>query len=111
MLTSWYSHKEYREQTAIEQWLHTALAVTGHNPDLAREILEWQGVLKGYGATYEHGTDSFHKLMDAARTSADQPDAADRLARLRAAALADEDGTALETERSAAIRPEQIVAG
>ncbi|MCW4354669.1 indolepyruvate oxidoreductase subunit beta family protein [Hoyosella sp. YIM 151337] len=85
-----------REQAAIETWIDTALAAANH--DLAREIIECQRVLKGYGATYEHGNNSFEKLMVAARSLGGAPDGAIRLARLRAAALADEDGSALAVQ-------------
>ncbi|HTU95117.1 MAG TPA: indolepyruvate oxidoreductase, partial [Solirubrobacteraceae bacterium] len=63
---------------------------------LASEIVQCQGVLKGYGATWAHGSESFTKLMAAARTLQGAPDAAERLAALRTAALADEDGAALD---------------
>ncbi|WP_084796053.1 indolepyruvate oxidoreductase subunit beta family protein [Pseudonocardia asaccharolytica] len=81
-----------REQAAIEQWLDVAAAA---EPDLACEILRCQGVLKGYGATYAHGNDSFAALLRAARALAGTPGAAATLAGLRAAALADEDGATL----------------
>lgn len=89
------SLRYHREQAAIEQWMAAALAVAPEDAELAREIVECQRVLKGYGATYEHGSDSFAKLMRAADTIAGQADAAARLARLRDAALADEDGATL----------------
>ncbi|MEU7767282.1 indolepyruvate oxidoreductase subunit beta family protein [Nocardia sp. NPDC049190] len=87
-----------REQAAIEEWMARALSVAAADADLACEIVECQRVLKGYGATYEHGSDSFAELMRAAEELAGKPDAVGRLARLRAAALADEDGRALATE-------------
>ncbi|MFJ9369985.1 indolepyruvate oxidoreductase subunit beta family protein [Nocardia sp. NPDC101769] len=87
-----------REQEAIDQWLHTAAAAAALDAEFAREILECQRVLKGYGATYEHGAESFGKLMHAALALADHTDAAARLAALRAAALADESGAALTAE-------------
>jgi indolepyruvate ferredoxin oxidoreductase beta subunit len=86
-----------REQKAIERWLDRAVAVADDN-DLAREIIECQGVLKGYGATHEHGSESFAALMGAADRLAGRTDGAERLADLRAAALADEDGAALQAE-------------
>jgi indolepyruvate ferredoxin oxidoreductase beta subunit len=85
-----------REQEAIEAWIEHALSVAQTDPRLAREIVECQRVLKGYGATYAHGDDSFAKLMASARSLHPSPDAAQRLAALRDAALADEDGAALE---------------
>jgi indolepyruvate ferredoxin oxidoreductase beta subunit len=84
-----------REQQAIDTWIEQALAAAGTDAELAREIVECQGVLKGYGATYAHGSDSFTKLMAAAKTLTAQDDPATRLAELRAAALADEDGAEL----------------
>jgi indolepyruvate ferredoxin oxidoreductase beta subunit len=94
-----------REQLAIETWIEQALTVATTDAELAREIVECQGVLKGYGATYAHGSDSFAKLMAAVPTLATRDDAAGELAGLRAAALADEHGTQLAAklaERAAA---------
>jgi len=90
-----------REQRAIEAWIGKALAVADDDPGLAREIIECQAVLKGYGSTLAHGSESFHKLMAAADSIAGSPGAASRLAELRAAALADEDGAALDAELAA----------
>ena len=81
-----------REQTAIDAWLDRAVAAAATDADLAREIVECQGVLKGYGATHHHGQESFGLLMEALDG---RVDTAAELARLRAAALADEDGGAL----------------
>jgi indolepyruvate ferredoxin oxidoreductase beta subunit len=90
-----------REQVAIDRWTDEALAVAAADPELAREILECQRVLKGYGATYAHGGESFTALMEAARSLRGAPDAAARLAELRSAALADEDGIALRAKLAA----------
>lgn len=87
-----------REQKAIEQWIEEALQTAASDPELAREILQCQGVLKGYGATWEHGVKSFTALMEAARRLPGTPDAAARLSALRDAALADEDGAHLELQ-------------
>ena len=86
-----------REQVAIDAWLDLAVETASFDYELACEIIECQQVLKGYGQTYEHGSESFGILMDAARSVAGGGDAAGRLARLRSAALEDEDGTALRT--------------
>ncbi|HVW17289.1 MAG TPA: indolepyruvate oxidoreductase subunit beta family protein [Solirubrobacteraceae bacterium] len=90
-----------REQAAIEAWLEQALAAAEADPELAREIVECQRVLKGYGATHAHGSESFAKLMAAARSLVGEPGAAGRLAALRDAALADEDGRALDAALAA----------
>jgi indolepyruvate ferredoxin oxidoreductase beta subunit len=87
-----------REQKAIEQWLDQALSVAPADADLAREMIECQAVLKGYGATWEHGLESFEKLMAAARSLRGTPNAASRLGQLRSAALSDEDGKHLELQ-------------
>lgn len=85
-----------REQDAIESWLSLALELAPGDYDLACEVIECQKVLKGYGATHQHGSESFDKLMGAANPLAGTPDAAARLAQLRSAALADEDGSTLQ---------------
>jgi len=84
-----------REQEAIDAWLDRAVRVGATDPALAREVVECQRVLKGYGATHEHGRKSFTLLMQAVDGFDGAPDDAARLARLRTAALADEDGAAL----------------
>ncbi|WP_063791385.1 indolepyruvate oxidoreductase subunit beta family protein [Streptomyces torulosus] len=90
-----------REQEAIDAWLDLALATAAQDGPLAREIIECQQVLKGYGATYAHGGESFELLMTAARALPGTDGAADRLKKLRAAALADEDGVKLRAELAA----------
>lgn len=90
------SYRFAREQKAIDDWLNLAADTAATDPDLAREIIECQRVLKGYGETHAHGSESFAKLMAAAAEMAEKEDAAQSLARLRAAALADEDGAALD---------------
>jgi indolepyruvate ferredoxin oxidoreductase beta subunit len=87
-----------REQKAIERWLGESLDVAATDAELAREMIECQEVLKGYGSTWEHGSESFASLMDAARSLRGTPGAAERLVALRDAALADEDGTHLERQ-------------
>lgn len=87
-----------REQGAIDEWLDLADRVAPDDYDLACEIIECQRVLKGYGETHHHGKESFGLLMDAVGSLTGRADAAGRLATLRQAALADEDGTALRTE-------------
>lgn len=94
-----------REQAAIEAWLEQALNLGAEDPELGCEIVKCEGVLKGYGATYAHGSDSFEKLMTAARALAGTPGAAARLEDLRLAALADEDGAALAAKIAESVRP------
>ncbi len=84
-----------REQEAIDAWLDRAVRLGATDPALAREVVECQRVLKGYGATHEHGRESFALLMEAVDAFTGSDDDAARLARLRTAALADEDGATL----------------
>ncbi|MEI4279983.1 indolepyruvate oxidoreductase subunit beta family protein [Klenkia terrae] len=84
-----------REQEAIDAWLDHAVRLGATDPALAREVVECQRVLKGYGATHEHGRESFALLMEAVDAFTGSDDDAARLARLRTAALADEDGATL----------------
>jgi indolepyruvate ferredoxin oxidoreductase beta subunit len=86
-----------REQEAIERWLGMAVGVAA-DPEFAREIIQCQQVLKGYGSTWAHGADSFEKLMRAADTLVGSSGAAPRLAELRSAALADESGATLDAK-------------
>ncbi|WNV77058.1 indolepyruvate oxidoreductase subunit beta family protein [Geodermatophilus sp. DSM 44513] len=87
-----------REQEGIEEWLRLARELAMDQPALAREVLDCQQVLKGYGATHAHGSESLALLLDAAGRLAGSADAAPRLARLRTAALADEEGARLRAE-------------
>jgi indolepyruvate ferredoxin oxidoreductase beta subunit len=90
-----------REQAEIDAWMDRALAVAPTDQALATEIVKLQHVLKGYGSTYEHGSESFALLMQAAEDLAGTDGAAARLAELHEAALADEDGTKLKAELAA----------
>lgn len=83
------------EQAAIDDWTTLAIDVAATDPTLATEIVECREVLKGYGATWAHGSESFTQLMAAARALRGHADAASTLAALRAAATADENGDAL----------------
>jgi indolepyruvate ferredoxin oxidoreductase beta subunit len=90
-----------REQAEIDAWMDRALAVAPTDQALATEIVKLQHVLKGYGSTYEHGSESFALLMKAADDLAGSDGAAARLAELHEAALADEDGAKLKAELAA----------
>lgn len=86
-----------REQAAIDAWLDRAVETARTDYRLACEIIECEQVLKGYGQTQAHGKESFATLMDAVDKISGRTDAARTLARLRSAALADEDGSALNS--------------
>ncbi|WP_125100153.1 indolepyruvate oxidoreductase subunit beta family protein [Leucobacter chromiireducens] len=87
-----------REQIAIDAWLDLIVETAPANYDLACEIAKSARVLKGYGQTHAHGSESFAKLLAVVPALAGRDDAAGVLARLSKAALADEDGTALEQQ-------------
>jgi indolepyruvate ferredoxin oxidoreductase beta subunit len=83
------------EQKRIDDWLDQVRIYAPRNYDLAYQIVECQQVVKGYGETHANGMRNFTALMDAVPRIADDPRAAERLANLRKAALADEKGEAL----------------
>jgi len=83
------------EQARIEAWLGLAHEAAQRDRRLAAEILACQRLIKGYSDTFERGLARFETLMTAARSLAGRPDAAERLADLREAALKDEHGMAL----------------
>jgi indolepyruvate ferredoxin oxidoreductase, beta subunit len=81
------------EQARIEAWLNDIAACLLHAPALAREMAQAQGLIKGYGDTHERGWRHFELLQ--ARWRAQPGLSPTQLRRLREAALADEEGTAL----------------
>ena len=83
------------EQARIADWLGFATDVARTDRGAAIEILACQSLLKGYSDTFERGLASFGTVMAAARTAVAEPGAATRIATLRDAALADENGHAL----------------
>lgn len=77
------------EQARIEDWL---ALVRSAEPASALELVKCQRLIKGYGDTFERGLRNFDLVIDRYRQGG--IDAA-TIARLREAALADEDGKAL----------------
>ena len=90
-----------QENGRIEAWLAAIEqhAVTRH--ELAVELARSQRLIKGYGETYERGWRNYSALARQLDLLAARPDGAVLLSRLQEAALADEEGTALERELSA----------
>jgi indolepyruvate ferredoxin oxidoreductase beta subunit len=81
------------------------------NAALAAEVAEARTLLKGYGDTRRRGEERFAKLMALVPALSAAPAGAATFARLRKAALADEEGVALdkalaETRAEAAERTE-----
>ncbi|MCW2288694.1 indolepyruvate ferredoxin oxidoreductase beta subunit [Leucobacter luti] len=90
-----------REQLAIDAWLDLTVTAAEVDYELACEVAKCARVLKGYGQTHAHGSESFAALMATVPQLIGAPEAAKTLARLSKAALADEDGTALAKALSA----------
>ncbi len=84
------------EQRRIEAWLTRIAGLAAADRALAVEVARCQRLVKGYGNTHARGWRNFERLMQEVDRIAGQPGAAARLASLAAAALADEDGRALE---------------
>jgi indolepyruvate ferredoxin oxidoreductase beta subunit len=81
------------EQARIEAWLNDVAACLPQSLELAREVAQAQGLIKGYGDTHERGWRHFELLQARWRAHPAMPP--QRLRQLRLAALADEEGVAL----------------
>ncbi len=82
------------EQARIDAWLADVRAAAAEDPSRAIEIVRCQRLLKGYGDTHERGRRKYDAVRQAWRAGA----SAERIAALREAALADEEGQALQAE-------------
>ncbi len=83
------------EQQRVEGWLAEIQARAPTQPDVALEVARCQNLIKGYGETFDRGLSSYAKILGFIRSGA--PAAGD-IATLRRAALADEQGQALDAE-------------
>lgn len=81
-----------REQALITDWLKAIAAHAPKDYALACEIAACQNLVKGYGDTHARGLANYRSIMSALPSLAGRSDAAARLAELRQAALADEQG-------------------
>jgi indolepyruvate ferredoxin oxidoreductase beta subunit len=98
----------YQEENArIERWLERIGALARSHYALAVELTRAQRLVKGYGDTHERGWRNFCALVDRLDALAARADGAEVLARLHAAALADEEGQALAREL-AAVSPSPV---
>ncbi|MBS0579182.1 MAG: indolepyruvate oxidoreductase subunit beta family protein [Proteobacteria bacterium] len=92
----------YQEEDArIRAWLARIAELAPAHYALAVEVARLQRLVKGYGETHERGWRNFSALVGELDRLAARSDGADTLARLQAAALADEEGTALRRELAA----------
>lgn len=100
----------YREENLrIEEWLRRIEPLATTHYELAVELARAQRLIKGYGETHERGWRNFSALVSRLDVLAERADGAATLARLHEAALADEEGIALEQELAAL--PQAAVGG
>ena len=85
-----------QEVVHLDRWLAVALGYLPDRYDLAVEVIRCRRLVKGYADTHARGLSKFDRVLGAAALVADRDDAADWTRRLREAALADEEGKALE---------------
>ena len=87
------------ETAQQKEWLDRVVRLVGKGDyELAVETLHCRRIVKGYSGTHDRGDKRFAALMKAADELAGKPQAADTLRRLREAALADEEGKALDAQ-------------
>ena len=85
-----------REVGHRDAWLDLARKTVAKDYDLAVAILEARRLVKGYSDTHARGASKFDRVIAAAPRLAGRADAAQWLRRLVKAALADEEGKALD---------------
>ncbi len=90
------SLRHRREREHREAWLAQAVQVLPANYDLAVEILRCRRLVKGYSDTHARSASKFDRAMAKAPGLVQRDDGAQWMARLIAAALADEKGEALD---------------
>jgi indolepyruvate ferredoxin oxidoreductase beta subunit len=90
------------EQARITEWLALIANAVPAGYELALEIAECQQLVKGYGETHDRGTANLGRILRKAQSLQGSAGAADQIARRRAAALADDQGTALSQALAAA---------
>jgi indolepyruvate ferredoxin oxidoreductase beta subunit len=84
------------EQDRITAWL-ARIGASAADYELAVEIAECQRLIKGYGDTHARGLRNYQVIMQFVDRSAGGAALAPAVRRLRSAALADEEGRALES--------------
>ncbi len=84
------------EMAAIDGWMARIVALSGTDPAMALQVAELARLVKGYSDTHERGMRNFDTLMAVEPTLRDPA----ILAQLRAAALADDTGGALQAALS-----------
>ena len=85
-----------QERAHMERWLAVATGYLPDRHDLAVEVIRCRRLVKGYSDTHARGLSKFDRVIEGVALVAARPDAADWARRLREAALADEEGKALD---------------
>ncbi len=93
------------ENAAIESWLADLAEIPSGQYSLALELARCPRLIKGYGDARERGMRNFNRITSSLRPIRSNSDAADILARLREAALADESGQSLDRELTQTVGP------
>ena len=97
-LKGWRLHtlRHAEEVAHLDRWLAVALGYLPTNYALAVEVIRCRRLVKGYSDTHARGLSKFDRMLAAIDLVKDREDAADWAARLREAALKDEEGKALD---------------
>lgn len=90
------NHRHSVEMKHLSEWLQQATHYVQINPKLGVQVLKVRRLVKGYSDTHGRGLSKFDRVMKAIAHIANQPDAADWAERFIDAALADEEGQALD---------------
>ena len=90
------SLRHAQEVAHLERWLGVAFGYLPDRYDLAVEVIRCRRLVKGYSDTHARGLSKFDLVLDAVALVAGRADGADWARRLREAALADEEGRALD---------------
>ena len=85
-----------REMAHVDEWLALATRIAKADYALGVEVFNCRRLIKGYSDTHARGTSKFDRVVREAPALVGKPDGAAWLRRLREAALADEEGKALE---------------
>ena len=85
-----------QEMDHIARWIGLVIETARVDYDLAVEVVACRRLVKGYSDTHARGQLKFDRLLAIVPQLAGKPDSAGWLRRLRTAALADEEGHALE---------------
>lgn len=90
----------HQEHEAMNSWLNRLRQAVKQDYTLAVELVRCQRLIKGYGDTHARGMQNFNAIMSVFDLSKGRLEG-ERIAVLRDAALADEDGIALQKELAA----------